>query len=38
MGVGRTERNGIGIEQEQRAGITVIYRGVVSDRIEMKSN
>ena len=27
MGVGRTERNGIGIEQEQRAGITVMYRG-----------
>jgi len=31
MGIGRTDRNGIGIGQEQRAGITVMYRGVGSN-------
>ena len=27
MGSGRTERNASGMKQEQRAGITVMYRG-----------
>ena len=32
---GRTDRNGIGIKQEQRAGITVMYRGVVIVSIQI---
>lgn len=35
MGGGRTDRNGIGIEQEQRAGVTVMYRGVVIVSIQI---